>query len=236
MPPAPPPDRPIRQTDFTAAGEPRPETTVRPRDAATLILWRDGGRAGLEVLMGVRSAKHRFMPSRLVFPGGRMDLDDRNAPVASELRPETRRALELRAKPKMAHGLAVAAVRELHEETGLIMGRFEGGRLRPDLEPLRYLCRALTPPQSPVRFNARFLMAPSRAAVGSLGGTGELEHLDWYPVDETPPHELALITAKVLQEFRAVMAMPEEERERRTLVWFQGRDLRRPERVAPREA
>lgn len=226
-------DRPIQQTDFTATGEPRPEKTARPRDAATVILWREGAR-GLEVLMGVRSARHRFMPSRLVFPGGRLDPADRKSAAATELHPDTRRALELRANPKVAHGLAVAAVRELHEETGLIMGRFEGGRLLPDLEPLRYLCRALTPPQSPVRFNARFLTAPSRAAVGSLGGTGELEHLGWYPVDETPPHELALITAKVLQEFRAVMAMPEAERERRPLMWFQGRDLRRPERMAPR--
>ena len=207
---------------------------MRPRDAATLILWREGAR-GLEVLMGVRSVKHRFMPSRLVFPGGRVDPADRKAPAMSELHPDTRRALEARSTAKLAHGLAVAAVRELHEETGLIMGRFEAGRLRPDLEPLRYLCRALTPPQSPVRFNARFLMAPSRAAVGSLGGTGELEHLDWYPVGETPPHELALITARVLIEFRAVMAMPEGERERRPLIWFQGRDLRRPERMAPRE-
>jgi 8-oxo-dGTP pyrophosphatase MutT (NUDIX family) len=228
-------NRPIRQTDFTADGEPRPEKTARPRDAATIILWREGAR-GIEVLMGVRSAKHRFMPRRLVFPGGRVDPADKRAPVATDLEAATRRALELRAKPKLAHGLAVAAVRELHEETGLIMGRFERGRLLPDLAPLRYLCRALTPPQSPVRFNARFLIAPSRAAVGSLGGTGELEHLDWYPAAETPPHELALITAKVLDEFRAVMAMTEEERERRTLFWFQGRDLRKPERVAPRRA
>ncbi|WP_376089222.1 NUDIX domain-containing protein [Roseomonas sp. CCTCC AB2023176] len=228
-------DRPIRQTDFTADGEPRPETTARPRDAATIILWREGDR-GIEVLMGVRSARHRFMPQRLVFPGGRVDPMDRRLPIASELEDGTRRALELRANPKLAQGLAVAAVRELHEETGLIMGRYEKGRLLPDLAPLRYLCRALTPPQSPVRFNARFLMAPARAAVGSLGGSGELEHLGWYPIGETPPHELALITARVLEEFRAVLAMPEAERERRPLVWFQGRDTRKLERTSPREA
>ena len=222
--------QPMRPTDFTAAGEARPEKTVRPRDAATLLLWRQGSK-GLEVLMGVRSVKHRFMPSRLVFPGGRVDLEDRSAPAASDLHPHTRRSLELRAAPRLARAIAVAAVRELHEETGLLLGRLEAGRLHAELAPLRYLCRALTPPMSPVRFNARFLMAPAETATGNLGGTGELEHLAYYPVDETPPHELAPITAKVLGEFRDLMALPEAERETRPLIWYQGRDTRRLERA-----
>lgn len=223
--------QPMRPTDFTAAGEARPEKTVRPRDAATLLLWRQGPR-GLEVLMGVRSVKHRFMPSRLVFPGGRVDREDRSAPAASELHPDTRRSLELRAAPRLARAIAIAAVRELHEETGLLLGRLEAGRLHAELAPLRYLCRALTPAMSPVRFNARFLMAPAEAATGELGGTGELEHLAYYPVGETPPHELAPITAKVLGEFRDLMALPEAERETRPLIWYQGRDTRRLERAA----
>ena len=48
--------------------------TVRPRDAASLIVWRIGP-AGPEVLMGQRHAKHRFMPDVMVFPGGRVDAD-----------------------------------------------------------------------------------------------------------------------------------------------------------------
>ncbi|MFC7735856.1 NUDIX hydrolase [Roseomonas sp. GCM10028921] len=220
---------PMRLTDFTAAGEAPPERPVRPRDAATILLWRErGGR--LEVLMGVRSARHRFMPSRLVFPGGRVDREDRTAPVASDLHPRTRKALELRATPRLARALAVAAVRELQEETGLLMGQMEGGRLHADLAPLRYLCRALTPTMSPVRFNARFLTAPAECATGELGGSGELEHLAFHAVDETPPHEIAPITAKVLAEFRDLMALPEREREARPLVWYQGRDTRRLER------
>ena len=43
---------------------------VFARHAASLLLWRRG-EAGPEVLMGVRGAGHRFMPNRLVFPGGR---------------------------------------------------------------------------------------------------------------------------------------------------------------------
>lgn len=221
---------PMRPTDFTAAGEARPEAAARPRDASTLLLWREAG-GHLEVLMGVRSAKHRFMPSRLVFPGGRVDAEDRTAPTLSELHPHTRGALELRAAPRLARAIAVAAVRELHEETGLLLGRLEGGRLQADLAPIRYLCRALTPPMSPVRFNARFLIAPAEAATGTLGGSGELEHLAYHRLDQTPPHELAPITARVLEEFRELMALPEAERETRPLVWYQGRDTRRLERA-----
>ncbi|SHJ36482.1 hypothetical protein SAMN02745194_02418 [Roseomonas rosea] len=221
---------PMRPTDFTAAGEPRPERIVRPRDAATLLLWRQSSR-GLEVLMGVRSAGHRFMPSRLVFPGGRVDREDRTAPAASELHPHTRKSLELRAAPRLAHAIAVAAIRELQEETGLTLGQMKADRLQADLAPLRYLCRALTPAMSPVRFNARFLYAPADAATGTLAGSGELEHLAFYALGETPPHELAPITAKVLGEFRDLMELPEAERETRPLIWYQGRDTRRLERM-----
>ncbi|WP_426958068.1 NUDIX hydrolase [Muricoccus radiodurans] len=227
------PPRPMLATDFTAAGEAKPEKVARPRDAATLLLWRRAGN-GYEVLMGVRSAKHRFMPQRLVFPGGRVDPEDRKAPALSELEDHTRRALELRAAPRLARAIGIAAARELEEETGLLLGRMEAGRLQADLAPMRYLCRALTPAMSPVRFNARFLMAPAEAVTGMMGGSGELEHLGWYKVGETPPHELAQITGRVLREFAAVMELPEAERATRPLIWYQGRDTRRLERMSPR--
>ncbi|MCR0980561.1 NUDIX hydrolase [Roseomonas populi] len=221
----------MRPTDFTAAGEAAPAKAVHPRHAATLLLWRESG-GHLEVLMGVRSVKHRFMPSRLVFPGGRVDLEDRTAPVLSDLDPQTRRALERQAPPRLARAIAVAAARELLEETGLVLGRMENGRLHADLAPMRYLCRAVTPAMSPVRFNARFLMAPAESVSGEIAGSGELEHLEYHRVDATPAHEMAPITSKVLLEFRDLMALPEAERETRPLVWYQGRDTRRLERAA----
>ncbi|MDT8265188.1 NUDIX hydrolase, partial [Roseomonas sp. DSM 102946] len=47
------------------------DAAARPADAASLILWRQS-RQGVEVLMGLRSRAHRFMPGVLVFPGGRL--------------------------------------------------------------------------------------------------------------------------------------------------------------------
>jgi 8-oxo-dGTP pyrophosphatase MutT (NUDIX family) len=222
-----------RPKDFTATAEPRPARAARPRDAASLLLWRRT-KKGAEVLMGVRSAKHRFMPSVLVFPGGRVDPADRAAPAARPLPEPTRAALEHRASPRLAHALGIAALRELAEETGLhLTADTPGGRL-PDLGRLDYLCRALTPTLSPVRFNARFLIAPGETAEGALGGSGELEHLGWYALDRDLPHPPAEITARVLDEFRAWLAMSEAERRARPLVWFQGRDKRKLERVRAR--
>jgi 8-oxo-dGTP pyrophosphatase MutT (NUDIX family) len=218
-----------RPEEFTATAEPRPARAARPRDAASLLLWRPT-RTGAEVLMGVRSAKHRFMPSVLVFPGGRVDAADRDAPAARPLPEPTRAALERRASPRLAHGLGIAALRELAEETGLhLSADTPAGRL-PDLGRLDYLCRALTPTLSPVRFHARFLVAPGEAAEGVLGGSGELERLGWYALERALPHAPAPITARVLEEFRAWLAMSEAERRARPLVWFQGRDRRRIER------
>ncbi|MGE0046646.1 MAG: NUDIX domain-containing protein, partial [Hyphomonadaceae bacterium] len=61
----------------------RPERAPRPRDAATLILIRDG-----KVLMGQRSKGHVFMPDKWVFPGGRVDPNDVRAKAATELNAE----------------------------------------------------------------------------------------------------------------------------------------------------
>jgi hypothetical protein len=41
---------------------------VRPRNAASILVWRRRRDGTAEVLMGMRHAKHKFMPSVLVFP------------------------------------------------------------------------------------------------------------------------------------------------------------------------
>ena len=62
-----------------------PAAPAAPRPAASLLVLRQAG-AGPEVLMGQRGAGHKFMPNRLVFPGGAVDPEDFSAPSASPLR------------------------------------------------------------------------------------------------------------------------------------------------------
>lgn len=152
---------------------------VRPRDAATLVAWRPGP-SGVEVLMGRRAARHRFVPHHYVFPGGRVDRRDYAAPVRSPLRPAVLQQLCASCQPRLAHALAVAAARETWEETGLALGDASC----PDLEHLDYALRAITPPQSPIRFHARFFRVEARHLRGTLRGNGELLDLAWRPVAE----------------------------------------------------
>lgn len=176
--------------------------SVRPvfaRHAASLLLWRTGA-AGVEVLMGVRGAGHRFMPNRLVFPGGAVDPGDGVAPAASEPDAGTMEALGRKARPRLARGLVVAAARELEEETGLSFGR------PPKLAGIFYLCRAVTPPASPIRFNARFFVAEAGLAEGELGDSGELEAVRFYPVREALALGLMAVTRAVLERLEGHLA------------------------------
>jgi len=165
---------------------------VRPRDAASLVLVRDGA-SGREVLVGRRRSRTRFVPGYYVFPGGTVDASDRRARPASLLGRDTARLLGATDNEAKAQALAMAAVRETYEETGLILG--ESGDvgpvadetwqalrqlgLAPSLGRLDFIGRAITPSFSALRFHARFFMADARHAHGSLRHGGELEDLQW---------------------------------------------------------
>lgn len=185
---------------MTAAGKKRP---VRPRDAASLVILRGEGEDA-EVLMGRRASKHRFMPHMYVFPGGRLDREDRQAKVLRDLPEKPMSRLKAQFGEDVARGLAVAAVRETWEETGFVFGELSGGQLRPDLAPLDYMARAITPPPSPIRFHARFFVTNAEHAHGGpetpLGGSGELLDLAFRPVREALTMPIADVTEFVLEE------------------------------------
>src|SRR5271168_3971125 len=107
----------------------------RPKDAATLILV-DRSAAVPKVLVGKRHDKVVFMPGKFVFPGGRVDKTDNRVPVAAPIPTELENNL-LKGSPKIsasrAKSLAVAAIREACEETGLCLGRKSNGAA-PHLE------------------------------------------------------------------------------------------------------
>ena len=185
-----------------------PRTAAVPRHAASLIVLRDGP-AGPETLMGMRGAGHRFMPNCLVFPGGAVDPGDSAAPAATEPRPEVTRRLQVSADPALARGLAIAAARELAEETGLTLGA------PPRLDGFDYLCRAVTPAQSQLRFDARFLAVDVGLVSGRLAGSGELEGLRWVGLAEVAGLELAPVTHGVIQRLRDWLAMTPQARRSR---------------------
>ena len=199
-----------------------PTPVLRPKDAATLILVRRDG-AEPRLLMGRRGSGHVFMASKWVFPGGRLDRSDHTAPAARELQPATAALLERTAPPRRARALALAAVRETFEETGLILGRpgegrgsgpwrdFLGQGVLPDLQPLSFIARAITPPGRARRFDVRFFLAEA-AALASLEpgpGCGELDEIAWIPISQTKGFDLPAITRFVVQEAAARLEEPD---------------------------
>jgi 8-oxo-dGTP pyrophosphatase MutT (NUDIX family) len=184
------------------------------RDAATLVLYRR--RAGtLEVLMGERHGASSFMPNRYVFPGGRLDLNDYRIRPALPLSPvSTARLARCKGTgPRKGLALALAAIRETFEESGLrIAGpaaagakpappgwrTFCAGGLAPDPSKLLYVCRAITPPGRPRRFDARFFAAPAELACGELTPSAELDKLSWVTRADTAGLPLPGITQYVI--------------------------------------
>ncbi len=106
---------------FDAADATRPPKAPRPKDAATLILVRKRA-ASHDVLMGQRAKGHVFMPDKWVFPGGRVEREDALALAHAELTPETAETLAKEGARRRPRAYALAAVREVFEETGLIVG------------------------------------------------------------------------------------------------------------------
>jgi len=199
------PEDHARHAPLVDQTEPPQPRTVRARHAASIVVLRPRGDDP-EMLMGMRGAKHRFMPNRLVFPGGAVDRPDLSASSASEMSPHTLRHLRKAANERLARGLAIAAARELEEETGLSLGN------PPRLDGIEYLCRAVTPPDSPIRFNARFLLVHADRVSGTLAGSGELESLRYYGMAEATALDLAMPTRLVIERLRIWLALSPDER------------------------
>lgn len=195
---------------------------VRPKDAATLILVRRDGPAP-RVLMGRRSGAHSFMPNLWVFPGGRIDRADFRAPHGTELRGEAAAILEAHLPPPRARALALAAIRETWEETGLLLARpaparsaagpwreFLAQGALPDLAALDVVARAVTPPSIAKRFDTWFVMADAERLISleRRAGTGELEEIDWLTLDEALDLPLPQITRGMIREALARLEAP----------------------------
>jgi len=199
--------------------------TVRPIDAAGLVLLRREKDGTLTVLLGRRHRDLRFMPGAYVFPGGRIDRADRRPSGFDEELPAPPPALDRETRRSLAV-FARAALRETFEETGLLLGTagrralalaaprasvwsaFRRAGLAPAFRHLRPVARAITPTCSPRRYHTRFFLAEGDWRRGPLSGDGELEDLDWVPVSEAGRLPIAEVSALVLAEALAHRAAP----------------------------
>ena len=176
---------------------------VHPRDAASLVLQRRQ-RSGLEVLMGRRPPRDRFMPDVFVFPGGRVEASDARLPVESLMRKPVVTRLTTHGDRSKARALATAAIRETWEETGLIVGSLRAGHLQPNQAALDYLGRAITPAQSKIRYHARFFTASAEQAHGKLAGNGELIDLQWIPIEAALRLPIIDVTDAILRHVQSI--------------------------------
>jgi 8-oxo-dGTP pyrophosphatase MutT (NUDIX family) len=169
---------------------------VRPVDAAGLILLR-GRRDAPEILLGRRHAKAAFLPDIYVVPGGRVDPEDHlPSGFRERLHPIVAEALNAGTKRQPPIAFLRAALRELHEETGLVIGKRGTGkaaaapvwqaygqaRIAPDFGAFDFVLRAITPVGSRQRYNTRFFPGDGGDAIGDLRGDGELPDLRWRKV------------------------------------------------------
>ena len=201
----------------TGPGEYREHTAelTRPKEAATLIVVRAGPKPTL--LMGKRAASHRFMPNKFVFPGGRLDLIDQrlqvpgnlSRPVMDRLRKVTRKTVS----DRKLRGLALAAIRETFEETGLIVGRpaykpamtthsvwrdYLAHGVEPPLEHMDFIARAITPAYFTRRFDTRFFMIYDQFIFNDpeqiSDASGELNELHWLTLNEARQLDIPAVT------------------------------------------
>jgi ribonuclease/clavin/mitogillin len=159
------------------------------RASASVVPWRRTAAAGIEVYWVKRGEQLAFMGGWHAFPGGGLSRADAEVPVIAEA--DTGAAPTSRAPetvPDLVPGLLACAIRELFEETGILLARraepgspalaeeavsaarreLVGGRpFAPvlaelgcvaDASRLVYAGRWLTPPFAPLRFDNRFFL------------------------------------------------------------------------------
>ena len=190
------------------------------RDAATVIALRHRA-TDPHVLMGQRGASAAFMPNKFVFPGGAVDGADADIPLARPLPALCAERLAEDCTHNITHALATAAIRELWEETGLILGTpgdwpgavpddwksYAATGHLPSAHALQFVFRAITPPGRPRRFDARFFLLDADEIASDpddfSAACDELSHLQWVPLTKVRDFDLPFITEVVLAEIAA---------------------------------
>jgi glyoxylase-like metal-dependent hydrolase (beta-lactamase superfamily II)/8-oxo-dGTP pyrophosphatase MutT (NUDIX family) len=183
-----------------------------PRPSAAIVPWRRrDGR--VEVYWVRRSESVPFMPGWHAFPGGNVARGDAELPVRGAPKgpfggpaiPSASRLEGEGGEPDLVPGVVAAALRELWEETGLLLvtaaeagaaraldlprdagsgallDRLREGGLALDASTLVWAGRWLTPPFAPLRFDNRFFLLewPAERAAQPDVVPGELAEGEW---------------------------------------------------------
>ena len=201
---------------------------LRPRHAATMILLDHSGDPP-KVLMGRRHHGLKFMAGKFVFPGGRIEPADRHMTFVNPLPDvveEKLMARRVRRSASRGRALAMAAIREMFEETGLLLGKAEAAKpnrlppgpwaefashgIVPDLGDVHFIARAITPTRRPRRFDTSFFLLDATAIAKKIDDVvtsdTELVELVWIPLKEAEELDLPHITSVVLKELDARLA------------------------------
>ena len=186
------------------------------RNAATVIVVRNK-HDNPSVLMGQRGVNAAFMPSKFVFPGGAVDDQDLSIDIKKSINEVCKNRLLKENENGPWNALVAAAIRELFEETGQIIGveqewleppsswrGFAKTGYVPDASHMSFVFRAITPPGRPRRFDARFFLVQAEELQTDLDdfsmASDELSHLQWIPLTDTKSFDLPFITQVVLAE------------------------------------
>lgn len=184
-----------------------PAAPPQPKDAATVVLVRDGAD-GIEVFLQRRVQQMAFAGGMTVFPGGGVDPRDGEADLAWQGPAAPWWAERFGATQRDARQLVCAAVRETFEECGvLLVSAADGGApdvaalapararleakelslaqflrdealvLRADL--LRPFAHWITPKNEKRRYDTRFFLAALPAGQYADDRTSEVEEAGW---------------------------------------------------------
>jgi 8-oxo-dGTP pyrophosphatase MutT (NUDIX family) len=177
---------------------------VTPRDAATVIVLRDGAD-GLEVLLLCRKRAMDFAPGAHVFPGGSVDPGDADGGI--EL------PWDLGVPLERVRALVGAAVRETREECGAV----------PRADALVPWARWITPEISNRRFDTWFFVAAMPGGEVAVA-TAESDSAEWLrpaaALDAARAGEIILLppTAVTLAELAAFASVAEVLAQRRVII------------------
>lgn len=216
------------------------QTNERVHDAASLVITKVDDNDTVCVLMGRRHADAVFLPNKFVFPGGRFDSSDKDIcpayPLSSRNKRLLTRSINENVDREDMYALALTAIRETFEETGVVVGgprtspqqkvpsqwrEFFDTGFCPDPSGLRFFARAITPPGRTRRYDTRFFhVAEDRVACQTEPTDHELGEIGWIAVEDAQNRDIASITHHILADLAQLTREPPGQSEQHPVPFY----------------